>query len=103
MTEYPRLLGIITADGVLHPPPPDESLTVDPACPFKVGDRVRLTRHGLTQIGGLRTPEAIEAHQKGSVIERIAPAHTEPPAWCIYLDGPLGVFLLTDRDIERLL
>lgn len=66
----------------------------------KVGERVRLSRRGLQTVRGLRSPEEIDAHLKGSIVVNVEPVDTIPPCYAVDLDGPLGMFLITHLDVE---
>lgn len=78
---------------------PGPSIPVSPRG-FKVGDVVRFNAHGLSQIGGLRTPEQVAAHTKGVKILAIEDAFTVPPSAMLWLEEPFYSFLTTDWDVE---
>lgn len=65
------------------------------------GDVVRLNDHGMQQIGGLRSAEAIRQAQR-MTITGVYPNMTEPQeTYPIEVDQPLiGRFLLTHVDVD---
>jgi hypothetical protein len=67
----------------------------------KVGDVVRLNAHGLTQVGGLKTPEQVDAQVKGSRVLAVTRAAVEPEVvYDVDLEGPFFPFLLTNYSLE---
>lgn len=105
MADDPEIVWLIAiGDGcvkVTAPPPEAAPLPLHPDCQFKVGDRVRLNRHGLRQVHGLKTPEELEAQRAGAEILAIEAVATDPPCSYVELSGPLGRPFITDLDIEH--
>lgn len=65
-----------------------------------VGDVVRLSSRGLLTVGGLRSPEEVEAHTKGCKVIGVESVPMTPPTWAVDLEGPLGRFLIMHTDVE---
>jgi hypothetical protein len=71
-------------------------------CPFRVGQRVRLSREGFTTIRP-STPEECRAAIDGSVILEVGENLTSgEDTFPIELDGPLGIYLISHHDIEAM-
>jgi hypothetical protein len=61
---------------------------------------VRLTDHGLKQIGGLRSNAEVQAQQRGVAVIAVSRAHTTPECWNVDLAAPFAHLLLTSPDVE---
>jgi hypothetical protein len=67
----------------------------------QVGDRVRVTPHILDTIGGLRTPDQVDAYNKEHVVVGIWYPDPKDHSWCaVDLNGAFGKFMLTNLDVK---
>lgn len=66
----------------------------------RFGQLVRLTFQGMNQVGGINTPEQLNAQNTGFKVTRVSLAHTEPEVYNVDVDGPFAHLLLTSCDVE---
>ena len=65
----------------------------------KVGDRVRLSKEGFETINGLKSWDEVVGATEMVVLE-VDPSIGDGSFASIEVSGPLGVYMLTDHDVE---